>query len=174
MRPCIPVGAEADAGFSASPSCSGRSPVSPQSSPLRRPTTSLKSSSAAPTGQVAQPRTANSTSASPQEDPCSPTPGRSRRSLADRSILQAAPGGSFWSPTPSVILLNPKPLAHFSLSYNIGEDDHCGMRLTNKPLSRDNIGHPVTQSPNNVGAVHVEVLNAGGLAPLVYPDALSD
>jgi hypothetical protein len=48
------------------------------------------------------------------------------------------------------------------------------MRLTNKPLSRDNIGHPVTQSPNNVGAVHVEVLNAGGLAPLVYPDALSD
>jgi hypothetical protein len=66
------------------------------------------------------------------------------------------------------------PLAHFSLSYRIMEDDHYGMRLTNKPLSRDNIGHPVTRSPDNVGAVHLEVLNAEGLAPLVYPEALLD
>jgi len=47
------------------------------------------------------------------------------------------------------------PLAHFSLSYCIGEDDHYGLRLTNKPLSGDNIGHPVTRSPDNVGAVHL-------------------
>jgi hypothetical protein len=66
------------------------------------------------------------------------------------------------------------PLEHFSLSYRIGEDDHYGLRLANKPLSRDNIGQPVTRSLDNVGAVHLEVLNAEGLAPLVYLDALSD
>jgi hypothetical protein len=41
------------------------------------------------------------------------------------------------------------------------------MRLTNKPLSRDNIGHHVTRSPDNVGAVNMEVLDAEGLAPLL-------
>ena len=66
------------------------------------------------------------------------------------------------------------PLAHFSLSYRIGEDDHYGLRLTNKPLSRDNIGHPVTRPPDNIGAIHIEVLSSDGLTPLVYPATLSD
>jgi hypothetical protein len=66
------------------------------------------------------------------------------------------------------------PLAHFSLSYRIGEDDHFGIRLSSKPPARDHIGQPVTRSPDNVGAVHLEVLNTEGLAPLVCPEALSD
>ena len=65
-------------------------------------------------------------------------------------------------------------LAHFSLSHRIREDDHYGICLTNKPLSRDNIGHPVTRPPDNIGAMYLEVLNSDGLTPLVYPATLSD
>ena len=66
------------------------------------------------------------------------------------------------------------PLAHFSIFYRIGEDDHYGLGLTNKLLLRDNIGHPVTRPPDNIGAIHLKVLNSDGLTPLVYPETLSD
>ncbi len=66
------------------------------------------------------------------------------------------------------------PLALFSRSNRIGEDDHYGFRLTNKPLARDHIGHPVTRPPDNIGAIHIEVLTSDGITPLIYPETLSD
>jgi hypothetical protein len=64
-------------------------------------------------------------------------------------------------------------LAHFSRSHRIEEDDHYDFRLTNKPLARDQIVHPVTRPPDNIGAIHIEVLSSDGLTPLVYPETLS-
>ena len=66
------------------------------------------------------------------------------------------------------------PLAHFSRSHRIEEDDHYGFHLTNKPISRDNIGHPVTRIPDKIGAIHLEVMSLDGLFPLVYPETLLD
>ncbi len=56
------------------------------------------------------------------------------------------------------------PLAHFSLSYRKDEDNHYGLRMINKPLSRLNIESPLTRPPDNLGAVHLEVI-----VPLIYP-----
>jgi hypothetical protein len=64
------------------------------------------------------------------------------------------------------------PLAHFSKSYRLEEDDFYGIRLSTKPLARDQIGHPITRPPDNLGVVHLAVRDANGLAPLV--GALSD
>ncbi len=64
------------------------------------------------------------------------------------------------------------PLAHFSASHRSMEDDHYGVRLTTKPLTRDQIGHPITRPPDRLGVAHFEVRNTNGLAPLV--GALSD
>jgi hypothetical protein len=61
------------------------------------------------------------------------------------------------------------PLAHFSRSHRIGEDDHYGFRLTNKPLARAHIGHPVIRPPDNIGAIHIEVLSSDGLIPPSIP-----
>jgi hypothetical protein len=59
------------------------------------------------------------------------------------------------------------PLAHFSASHRSMEDDNYGLRLTIKPLARDNIGHPITRPPDSLGVAHFEVRDADGLAPLV-------
>ena len=65
-------------------------------------------------------------------------------------------------------------LARFSISYSIGEDDLYGLRLTNKPLSRDNIGYLLIRPPDNIGDGHLKVINSQGIVPLVYPSTLLD
>ena len=54
------------------------------------------------------------------------------------------------------------PLAHFSSSYRMEEDNHYGIRLITKPLYRDHFGHPVTRHPDNLGVVHLAVRDADG------------
>ncbi len=59
------------------------------------------------------------------------------------------------------------PLAHFSGSYRLEEENHYGLRMTTKPLPRDHIGHPVARPPDNMGVAHFGVRDANGLGPLV-------
>jgi hypothetical protein len=65
------------------------------------------------------------------------------------------------------------PLAHFSASYRMEEENHYGIRFSTKPLCRDHVGHPTTRPPDNLGVVHLVVRDAGGLAPIAGA-ALSD
>ncbi len=58
------------------------------------------------------------------------------------------------------------PLAHLSASHRLDEKNHYGLRLTTKPLPRDNIGHPITRLRDNLGTAHLELRYADFLAPL--------
>jgi hypothetical protein len=58
-------------------------------------------------------------------------------------------------------------IAHLGRSFRVDEDNYFGLRLTTKPLARDNIGQPVTRPIDNIDSAHIAVRYAGTLAPLV-------
>jgi hypothetical protein len=51
-------------------------------------------------------------------------------------------------------------------SYRAGEDFHYGLRLTTRPVTRDNIGYPVCIPLDSLSSVHIAVRNAATLAPI--------
>jgi hypothetical protein len=175
VRPCLPVGTEADDGdFSFSLVfwyVSGLSPEQPLASTYDFFKLFLRSadrSSGTSADYLIPARLSTggymlSGAWQVAAEPCGPfyhAGGANRLVMVSNPFRDAASGGA--------------RLAHFSLSYRIGEEDHSCLCLTNKPLSRDNIGHPVTRPPDNIGAIHLVLLNSDGLTPLVYPATLSN
>jgi hypothetical protein len=175
VRPCLPVGAEADGGdFSFSLvfwQVSGLSPEQPLSPTYNFFKVFLRSAdrSSGTSADCFIPirlSTGGSMLSGAWQiaaEPCGPlyhAGGARGLVLVSDTFRHAGSGGA--------------PLAHLSRSHRIGEDDHYGFRLTSKPLPRDHIGHPVTRPPDNIGAIHLEVLSSDGLVPLVYPETLSD
>jgi len=64
------------------------------------------------------------------------------------------------------------PLAYFSASCRMEEENHDGIHLSTKPLCRDHIGHPVPRNPDSLGVIHLDVRDADS-SPLAGA-ALSD
>ena len=57
-------------------------------------------------------------------------------------------------------------IGHLPKSYRAGEDYRNGLRLTTRPVARDNIGYPVRTLLENLSFVHIAVRNASTLAPI--------
>ena len=55
-------------------------------------------------------------------------------------------------------------LGHLSRSYRNSEEGWYGLKLTNKPVSRDTVGTTVTNSLDGVSTVHIGIRDSVGLA----------
>jgi hypothetical protein len=55
-------------------------------------------------------------------------------------------------------------IGHLPKSYRAGENYR--LRLSTRPVARDNIGYPVRNPLDNLSSVHIAVRNAATLAPI--------